>query len=120
MTPRPCRGLRTIAALAVLCATAVTAVAEVWMIKGADAPACRDRDALVALDATTKPEGTSRALPAGCIALYSADRLLEQAQMGQGFAKYLKVERGDGSLLFVRSADVVSDPGIGSVSEDRP
>ena len=120
MTSRPRRGVRGVAAFAMLCATAVAAAAEVWMVKGADVPACRDRDALIALDTDAKPEAASRTLPAGGIALYSGERLLEHPQLGQGFAKYLKVERSDGSMLFVRSADVVSDPGIGSISGDRP
>jgi hypothetical protein len=94
----------------------LAASADVWMVKAVNALACEDRRALVDMEASAAQPAI---LPAGCITLYSGERLLEQPQLGQGFAKFLKVERGDGSVVFVRSADVVSDPGVGSVSDDR-
>ena len=112
--------LRTLTVLCALCSAVATATADVWMVRTVDVPACRDNDALARLDSETASGALSpKALPAGCISLYSGERLIEQTQLGQGFVKYMKVERGDGSMLFVRSSDVVSDPGIGSVSEDR-
>jgi hypothetical protein len=108
--------LRAIVAVGLLSATTLAAFADVWMVKAVNAVACEDRQALVDLEAKAAPPAI---LPTGCIKLYLGERLLEQPQLGQGFAKYLKVERGDGSFVFVRSADVLSDPGIGSVSDDR-
>lgn len=92
--------------------------AEVWMVKSSNALGCQDRQTLLDLDAhpATKP---TDGLPKGCILLYSGERLLEQTGMGEGFTKYLKGEREDGSILFVRASDVVSDPGIGSPSDNR-
>lgn len=89
------------------------------MVKGVDVVACSNRQTLVDLDAAPAA-GPSHIAPEGCITLYSGERLLEQPQAGQGFDRYMRAERGDGSVFFVRNSDVVADPGIGSVSEDRP
>jgi hypothetical protein len=89
---------------------------EVWMVKSSGVHACKDREALVALDAVP-PKQTGR--PEGCVELYSGERLLGQADVGAGFNDYMKVQRGDGSLVFVRGSALVPDPGIGSVTDDR-
>jgi hypothetical protein len=112
---------RRVLTTAAMLATAMgPACAEVWMVKGSSILGCRDSQALVELDAVPPANLAPRADAAkGCVVLYSGQRLLEQPQLGGGFSKYLRVEREDGSMVFVRAADVVSDPGIGSVSEDR-
>ena len=105
----------TIALMTAL-AIATAAHAEVWMVKRPDVIACDERQTLVDFDSAS---GASGSTPQGCLTLYSGERLLEQPQPAQGFNKYLKVERGDGAIMFVRYADVVLDPGIGSVGSDR-
>jgi hypothetical protein len=109
---------RLLAAIAVMVVPA-TADAEVWMAKGSGALACDDRQTLIDLDASPTPLKSTDELPKGCIRLYSGERVLEDPQMGEGFTKYLRVEHEDGAKLFVRASDFVSDPGIGTPSEDR-
>lgn len=109
---------RLIMTVAVMAATAAAAHAEVWMVKGANTLACDDRQTLIDLDALPPPTPQGAA-PQGCIVLYSGERLLEQPGLAQGFTKYLKVERDNGAILFVRNSDVVSDPGIGDPSDGR-
>jgi hypothetical protein len=89
------------------------------MVKSGNALACHDRQTLVDLDALATPPKSTDSPPEGCIVLYSGERVLEQSVMGGGFTKYLKVERADGTRMFVRASQFVSDPGIGSPSEDR-
>lgn len=108
---------RRLLTMTTLLAVTTAAHADVWMVKGSNAVACLDRQALIDLDGSQSAPGS--ALPAGCLGLYSGERLLEQTELGGGFNRYLKVERSDGSIVFVRAAEVVADPGIGSVSEDR-
>ncbi len=110
-------GRAALAALMVLIG-AIPAYAEVWMVKRPDVIACEHRQTLVDLDSASSQRETA-SIPRGCLMLYSGERLLEQPQAAQGFNKYLKVERGDGALLFVRNTDLVLDPGIGSVEADR-
>ena len=110
-------GRAAIAALIALIG-AIPACAEVWMVKRPDVIACEHRQTLVDLDSASSPSKAG-SIPHDCLMLYSGERLLEQPQAAQGFNKYLKVERGDGALLFVRNTDLVLDPGIGSVEADR-
>ena len=95
------------------------ASAEVWMVKSPNVIACQHSQTLIDLDAAPASHHKTAGMPAGCITLYSGERLLEQPRLAQGFSKYLEVEREDGAIWFVRSADVVADPGIGSVDADR-
>ncbi len=98
---------------------AVTVHAEVWMVKSSHALGCRDRQTLIALEAAPQTREQDDVAPDGCVVLYSGERLLEEPELGLGFNAYLKVQREDGSVLFVRNSAVVSDPGIGSVTDDR-
>lgn len=90
--------------------------AEVWMIK-ASTLGCRERETLVALDAAEA--STVGASPEDCVVLDAGERLLDQPGIGRGFDDYVKLVRRDNSAVFVRSRDIVRDPGIGSVYEDR-
>lgn len=103
-----------------LCAFVAQAHANsVWMVKSGNVLACHERQTLI--DADEAPAGSRREdqAPKGCVILFSGERLLEQPEFGLGFNKYMKAEREDGSILYVRTADVVSDPGIGDVTDDR-
>lgn len=111
--------LRPIIAAAALSASALSAHAEVWMVKSSGGLGCRDRETLVELDATQTSQTREGAPPAGCVILYSGERLLDQMEVGGGFNDYMKVQRGDGTMVFVHSSAIVADPGIGSVTEDR-
>lgn len=79
---------------------------------------CRERETLVSLDADGVEK--DRQPPDGCVTLYSGERLLEQPEMGRGFDDYGRFERSDSTTVFVRRAEIVPDPGIGSVYGDRP
>ncbi len=110
--------LRGAIALFAVFATVCPACAEVWMVKASDVFGCRDRETLIALEASgAAPE---QAPPAGCVMLYSGERLIDQPEVGVGFADIIRVQRHDGSTVFVRSSALVADPGIGSATEDRP
>jgi hypothetical protein len=76
--------------------------------------ACKDRETLAALEA-----GHSFRTPDGCVALEAGERLLELPGTATGFDTYVKLQRHDRSLVFVRSSAVVPDPGIGSVYDER-
>jgi hypothetical protein len=106
-----------IAVVSITVASVSTAYAEAWMVKISGVLGCRERVALEALSA----DGTSRSPlpPAGCVALDLGERLLYQPEVGVGFDDYMRLQRRDGSMLFVRSSAVVRDPGFGSISEDR-
>jgi hypothetical protein len=106
-----------IAAVAVTAACVSTAHAEAWMVKISGVLGCRERAAMDTLSA----DGTSKSPlpPAGCVALDLGERLLYEPEVGVGFDDYLRLQRRDGSMLFVRSSAVVRDPGFGSISEDR-
>lgn len=104
---------------AALSASSLPAHAEVWMVKASHALGCRDRETLVALRANPQPRKIDEAAPDGCTVLYSGERLLEEPQPASGFNEYLKVEREDGSVLFVHNSALASDPGIGSVDSGR-
>lgn len=80
---------------------------------------CVDRDVLAAISNDSETGDKFTNPREGCVVLHSGERLLDVPGMAAGFDAYLKLERHDGSLVFVPSADVVADPGIGSVSDDR-
>ncbi len=103
---------RTIAAIA-LAAVSASAQADTWMVKSSTL-ACRDRETLAALDAAGSAQ-----VHDGCVALEAGERLLELPGMAGGFDAYVKLQRHDRSLVFVRSSAVVPDPGIGSVYDER-
>ena len=105
--------------LALCTLTAAAQADSVWMVKSGNVLACHDRQALVDADEAPADSRREDQAPEGCIILFSGERLLEQPEFGLGFNKYMKAEREDGSVLYVRSADVVSDPGIGDVTDDR-
>jgi hypothetical protein len=107
----------TVAAVA-LVALSAPACAEAWMVKSSTL-GCRDRETRAAIDAAGSPPARDSAPPAGCVVLDAGERLLDQPEVGRGFDDYVKLQRRDSSLVYVRAADVVRDPGIGSVSEDR-
>ncbi|KWT71270.1 hypothetical protein APY04_0521 [Hyphomicrobium sulfonivorans] len=103
-----------------LCAlTAAGHANSVWMVKSGNVLACYERQTLIDVDEAPADARREDQAPKGCIILFSGERLLEQPEFGLGFNKYMKAEREDGSVLYVRSADVVSDPGIGDVTDDR-
>ncbi|WP_072393865.1 hypothetical protein [Hyphomicrobium sp. CS1GBMeth3] len=110
---------RQLIAFGALVAASSAAQADAWMIKSSTL-GCQDRETLVALDreggGPAAPEGTP---PAGCVVLDAGERLLDQPQIGSGFDDYVKLERRDGSQVFVWASAVVRDPGIGSAYEDR-
>lgn len=109
---------RQFAAAALLVLSASAAWADAWMVK-ASTVGCRDRETLVALG--TQGDGAARAagLPEGCVGLEAGERLLDKPRIAGGFDDYVQLERHDASLVFVKASDVVPDPGIGSVYEDR-
>lgn len=109
---------RTIAAVALL-ASSSCAHAEVWMVKSSGTLGCRDRQTLIELEARPPLEMDATAPPSGCTVLYSGERLLDVPHVGEGFTDYMKVQRADGTILFVRTSATVPDPGIGSVTDDR-
>lgn len=87
------------------------------MVKSSGVLGCRDRATLIALEAATQTgEG---APPDGCVVLFSGERLLDQPEVGVGFAETLRVQRHDGSTVFVSSSAVIPDTGIGSPIDDR-
>lgn len=108
-----------LAVLLVALPSALAMAEDVWMVKRSDVVGCRDREALVALEQAKAEGRSSAAVPEGCFALYSGERLLGSAAVGVGFSDIVEVQRGDGSVVFVPDAALVSDPGIGSVTEDR-
>lgn len=100
-----------------LLATAAPAHADpVWMVKSSGVIGCADRQTVVELDAAERSGG---GLPEGCVELYSGERLLEQHDVGVGFDDYMRAQRGDARIVFVRRSAVVSDVGIGSMTDDR-
>jgi hypothetical protein len=103
--------VRVMATAVHLCLMAVPAAAEVWMVKAAGAWGCRDRGAL------SQARG---AAVEGCIALLLGERLLDMAEVGVGFSDHVSVQRHDGSIVYVAVDGITPDPGIGSLSEDRP
>jgi hypothetical protein len=98
-------------------AVAAPAYAEVWMVKSSGVVGCRDRATLTALEAARRTDET--APPEGCMVLFSGERLLDQPEVGVGFAETLRVQRHDGSIVFVSSSAVIPDTGIGSPIDDR-
>jgi hypothetical protein len=93
------------------------AYAETWMVQTSTL-GCGDREVLTELQ--SKDAGAQLTSPRdGCVVLHAGERLLDLPGMAVGFDDYLKLERHDGSVVFVPSSAVVSDPGIGSASEDR-
>jgi len=111
--------LRRLLIAVALSASTCAAHAEVWMVKNSHALGCGDRETLAALQANPQARTIDDAAPEGCTVLYSGERLLEEPETGSGFSEYLKVEREDGSVLFVHNTAVVSDPGIGSPDSGR-
>lgn len=106
--------------IAALLASTLSAQAEVWMVKSSGAIGCRDRETLVALEAAADPRAPSAPLPEGCLTLFAGERLLDQPEVGVGFNDTMRVTRADGGTVFVRASALVSDPGIGSLTDDRP
>lgn len=103
------------AIVAVVTAVSLPAHAEVWMVKSSGVLGCRDRQTLAELDASHANAG---ALRDGCVVLSPGERLLDQPEVGSGFDTYMRVQRHDGSTVFVRGSALAPDPGIGSI-EDR-
>lgn len=90
------------------------------MVKSSGVLGCKDRAAIVSSDASKRSSEREAPPPAGCVTLYVGERVLDQPEAGAGFNEYMKVQRGDGSTVFVRGSLLVPDPGIGSVTDDRP
>lgn len=89
----------------------------VWMVKPSGVVACADRETLASLEAEAAARRAK--LPDGCVELYSGERLLEQHDVGVGFDAYMRAQRGDGRVVHVRRSAVVSDVGVGSMTDDR-
>ena len=102
---------------AVAASVSLPAYAETWMVQ-TSALGCRDRDVLTELQSGDAAAQLT-APREGCVVLNAGERLLDLPGMAVGFDDYLQLERHDGSVVFVHSSAVVSDPGIGSPSEDR-
>ncbi|MBA2127514.1 hypothetical protein DLM45_14965 [Hyphomicrobium methylovorum] len=111
--------LRLLVVALAIAATGTAAYADVWMVKPSGGFGCRDRDALMQLNDHVAAQLRDGVPPAGCVLLYSGERLLDEPEAGIGFADALRVTRADGSTLYVQSSAVVADPGIGSVIDDR-
>jgi hypothetical protein len=111
--------MREVIAFVALVMLPSSACADVWMVKSSGSLGCRDRETLVELDAKPTSGTGDESAPANCVVLYAGERLLDQPEVGAGFNEYIKVQRADGSTVFVRRAGLVSDPGIGSVTDDR-
>ena len=92
-----------------------TAEANVWMVKSSGAVGCDTQAKLIEHEGHAAPP-----LPDGCVALFAGERLIDVPEVGVGFNSYLRVQRSDRSIIFVASSAIAADPGIGSVSEDRP
>lgn len=90
--------------------------ADVWMVRASGSIGCQVRDTLAALP----NGGDSGKLPEECSRLYDGERLIEQPRPGVGFDDFVLVQRADGSQVFVRNDALAADPGIGSISDDRP
>lgn len=110
---------RTVVVVGMMAASLLAAHAETWMVKSATL-GCETRETLVELDRAGAPQTSDDAPRAGCVVLDAGERLLEQHEIGMGFSDTMKMQRRDGSLVFVRSSVLVLDPGIGSAIEDRP
>lgn len=91
----------------------------VWMVKSSGVVACKDRETLAALAAEAGAQASGAKLPEGCVELYTGERLLEQYEMGIGFDAYMRVQRSDSRIVYVPRSNLVSDVGIGSVTDDR-
>jgi len=102
----------------VLIAATQSVRAEVWMVEASGALGCRDREKLVEHEAAHASRVPDGAPPEGCVALYPGERLLDQPEIGVGANEVVRVQRSDGSIVFVMSSAVAPDPGIGSI-EDR-
>lgn len=102
--------LRRTLVAAALCVVGGSAEAEVWMVNPSGALVCKDRATLMQQDASASVDRP----PEGCRALYPGERLLDQPEVGVGFDGYMRVQRHDGSFVYVRSSAVAPDPGIGS------
>jgi hypothetical protein len=100
----------TLVATAALALATSPAVADVWMVKSSGAVGCRDRPALV--------KGAQES-GFGCVLLVAGERLLDMAEVGVGFSNHLRVQRHDGSILYVATDAITADLGIGTLSEDR-
>jgi hypothetical protein len=81
------------------------------MVKSSGAVGCRDRAAL---------EKGSLHQSIDCVQLRAGERLLDLAEVGMGFSDHLRLQRHDGSIVYVATDAITSDPGIGTLSEDRP
>lgn len=110
--------LRWAIAAMTICAAALPVCAEVWMVKFSGVLGCQNREILIELDKTQTLQSREMA-PLGCVVLESGERLLDQQEVGVGFNEYMKVQRRDGSTLFVKGSNIVPDPGIGSLTDDR-
>lgn len=103
----------------IMVAAATAAHADVWMVKGSGTLGCRTRDDIAAKDTAggvPQPDGATKG---ACLPLYAGERLLEQTEVGVGFNTYMRVERHDGSILFVPASALVADPGTGSMTDNR-
>jgi hypothetical protein len=100
---------------AAVCWAAVPAFAQedAWMVKENGAVACRERT----VQAGVLDSG-GNAMPSGCIPLIAGERLVDMAEAGAGYSEMLRVQRHDGSILFVEAQAIAHDPGIGSLSGD--
>jgi hypothetical protein len=103
--------MRLMAAVAGLCLLVTPAFAEVWMVKASGTWGCKDRAVLAQ---------ASDAVAPGCMALLAGERLLDMAEVGVGFSDHVRVQRHDGSIVYVATDAITADPGIGTLSEDRP
>ena len=110
---------RTLVFSAILAIASPAASESVWMVKSSGSLGCQDRATLIAFERNQTEHEASGPPPEGCVVLYSGERLIDQPEVGVGFSDHMRVQRSDSSIVFVRRSAVVSDPGIGSVTEDR-
>lgn len=109
---------RWILAAVISIASATAVQADVWMVKSSGHLGCRERAQAMALASQSASPPAS--LPDGCVALYAGERLIDRPEVGVGFDAFARVLRSNKSTLYVSRSALVLDPGIGTVTEDRP
>lgn len=103
-----------------------TAHAESWIVNRLGSFGCFERSVMSEFSKLSAESGqiqgvtlTTRLAQRDCVTLQLGERLQFIPEPASGFGDFIRLRRGNGQEVYVRTASVVRDPACGSVEVDR-
>lgn len=114
-------------AIAAAVSWTTSAHAETWIVSRLGTFGCFER---AVMDELQRRDPGDREVPRtvlatrlaqrNCVMLQLGERLLYVPEPATGFGDFVRLRRGNGQEVYVRTSSIVRDPACGSVELDRP